>query len=83
MKNHYKIHEQNKILPNTNKNQIKTTTAEPPVFKTEILYWLQSDFDEFDFGPKPTLLASDRMTRSTKKDMVLLSFLTAKIYFDW
>jgi hypothetical protein len=82
MKNHYKIHaehcgdfdfEQDDTLPNTNGNQPATTTttataaAVPPVFKTEMLDWLRSDFDEFDLGPPPAQLASDRVTRSMKK----------------
>ncbi|CAF0726611.1 unnamed protein product [Adineta steineri] len=81
MKNHYKIHaehyddfdhEQDDTLPLTNmndsnENQQPTTTAAPPVFKTEMLDWLRSDFDEFDLGPAPTQLASDRVTRSLKK----------------
>jgi len=82
MKNHYKIHaqhyedfdhEQDDTLPtgtgndtmNTNENQPITTA--PPVFKTEMLDWLRSDFDEFDLGPAPTQLSSDRVTRSLKK----------------
>jgi hypothetical protein len=83
MKNHYKIHaenyedidfEQDDTSPNTNQNQPATTTtttaattAGPPVFKTEMLDWLRSDFDEFDLGPTPTQLTSDRITRSMKK----------------
>jgi hypothetical protein len=82
MKNHYKIHaehyedfdyEQDDILSNTtntNENQpmmTTTTTTAPPVFKTEMLDWLRSDFDEFDLGPTPTQLANDRVTRSMKK----------------
>ncbi len=81
MKNHYRIHaqhyedfdhEQDDNLPNisnTNENQLTTTTttAIPPAFKTEMLDWLQSDFDEFDLGPTPTQLASDRVTRTMKK----------------
>jgi hypothetical protein len=82
MKNHYKIHaenyedfdyEQDDMLPNTtnaNEKQLPPqpiTTAEPPVFKTEMLDWLRSDFDEFDLGPAPTQLASERVTRSMKK----------------
>ena len=51
---------------NTVSQQQQPTTA-PPVFKTEMLDWLQSDFDEFDLGPPPTQLASDRVTRSMKK----------------
>jgi len=51
---------------NSNENQ-QITTAPPPVFKSEMLDWLRSDFDEFDLGPAPTQLASDRVTRSLKK----------------
>ena len=43
------------------------TTAPPPVFKTEMLDWLRSDFDDFDLGPNGNQLASDRVTRSMKK----------------
>ena len=43
------------------------TTAPPPVFKTEMLDWLRSDFDDFDLGPTGNQLASDRVTRSMKK----------------
>jgi len=32
-----------------------------------MLDWLRSDFDDFDLGPAPTQLASDRVTRSMKK----------------
>ncbi|CAF5203784.1 unnamed protein product, partial [Rotaria magnacalcarata] len=81
MKNHYRIHaqhyedfdhDQDDTLPstqptdttNTNENQ---TTSAPPVFKAEMLDWLRSDFDDFDLGPAPTQLASDRVTRSMKK----------------
>ncbi len=82
MKNHYRIHaenyedfdfEQDDMLSNTTNSNEKPlqpppiTTAEPPVFKTEMLDWLRSDFDEFDLGPTPTQLASDRVTRSMKK----------------
>jgi hypothetical protein len=82
MKNHYKIHaqlyedfdhEQDDTLPNTTNDTIHSnqnqpiTTAEPPVFKTEMLDWLRSDFDEFDLGPTPTQLASERVIRSMKK----------------
>ncbi|CAF3356407.1 unnamed protein product [Rotaria socialis] len=81
MKNHYRIHaqhyedfdhDQDDTLPSTqptdttNTNENQTTTA-PPVFKTEMLDWLRSDFDDFDLGPAPTQLASDRVTRSMKK----------------
>jgi hypothetical protein len=68
-------YEQDDMLPNTtnsnaNEKQLPRppiTTAEPPVFKTEMLDWLRSDFDEFDLGPAPTQLASERVTRSMKK----------------
>jgi hypothetical protein len=83
MKNHYKIHaqhyedfdhDQDDTLPppppndtvDSNETQ-QATTAPPPVFKTEMLDWLRSDFDEFDLGPPPNQLASDRVTRSMKK----------------
>ncbi len=83
MKNHYKIHaqhyedfdhDQDDTLPppppndtvDSNETQ-QATTAPPPVFKTEMLDWLRSDFDEFDLGPAPTQLASERVTRSMKK----------------
>lgn len=52
----------NSNIPNDN----QPTTA-PPVFKAEMLDWLRSDFDDFDLGPAPTKLASDRVTRSMKK----------------
>jgi hypothetical protein len=74
MKNHYKIHaehyedfdfEQDDTLSNTNQNQ--PAAAVPPVFKTEMLDWLRSDFDEFDLGPTPIQLTSDRIIRSMKK----------------
>jgi len=81
MKNHYKIHaqhyenfdhDQDDTLPppatndttNSNENQPTTTS---PVVKTEMLDWLRSDFDDFDLGPAPNQLASDRVTRSMKK----------------
>ncbi len=32
-----------------------------------MLDWLRSNSDEFDLGPGPTQLASDRVTRSMKK----------------
>ena len=82
MKNHYKIHaehyddfdhDQDDTLPVTNGNDSmncsdnQSITTAPPVFKTEMLDWLRSDFDEFDLGPAPTQLASDRVTRSLKK----------------
>ncbi|CAF2644129.1 unnamed protein product [Rotaria sp. Silwood2] len=82
MKNHYRIHaqhyedfdhEQDDTLPQTlttndttNSNDNQPTTA-PPVFKAEMLDWLRSDFDDFDLGPAPTQLGSDRVTRSMKK----------------
>ncbi|CAF4807130.1 unnamed protein product [Rotaria sp. Silwood1] len=82
MKNHYRIHaqhyedfdhEQDDTLPQSsttndinNSNDNQPTTA-PPVFKAEMLDWLRSDFDDFDLGPAPTQLASDRVTRSMKK----------------
>jgi hypothetical protein len=53
-----------KTITNSNENQ---ATIAPPVVKTEMLDWLRSDFDEFDLGPPPTQLASDRVTRSMKK----------------
>ena len=43
------------------------STAPPPVFKTEMLDWLRSDFDDFDLGPTGNQLSSDRVTRSMKK----------------
>ena len=81
MKNHYKIHAQHyedfdhdqddtSPLPTNdtlNSNETQSITSTPPVFKTEMLDWLRSDFDEFDLGPAPTQLASDRVTRSMKK----------------
>ncbi len=79
MKNHYRIHAQHyedfdheqDDIPNSTNNTInsneQSTTSTPPVFKTEMLDWLRSDFDEFDLGPTTTQLASDRVTRSMKK----------------
>jgi hypothetical protein len=77
MKNHYRIHaehyenfdhEQDDALADTtNSNANQPITTAPPVFKTEMLDWLQSDFDEFDLGPAPTQLASERVLRSMKK----------------
>ena len=80
MKNHYKIHaqhyedfdhEQDDTLASTNGTEgiaeHQPVTTAPPVFKTEMLDWLRSDFDEFDLGPAPTQLASERVTRSLKK----------------
>jgi len=83
MKNHYKIHaqhyedfdhDQDDALPPSGDSQMAQTTTmngnqppQPPVFKTEMLDWLRADFDEFDLGPPPTQLASDRVTRSMKK----------------
>ena len=81
MKNHYKIHaqhyedfdhDQDDTLPSQTNNDTMSsndnqTAAAPPVFKTEMLDWLRLDFDDFDLGPAPTQLASDRVTRSMKK----------------
>jgi hypothetical protein len=81
MKNHYKIHaqhyedfdhDQDDTMPLTtndtiDSNENQSITPTPPVFKTEMLDWLRSDFDEFDLGPTTTQLASDRVTRSMKK----------------
>jgi hypothetical protein len=81
MKNHYKIHaqhyddfdhDQDDTLPPPSTTDTKTSgenqpTTAPPVFKTEMLDWLRSDFDDFDLGPAPTQLSSDRVTRSMKK----------------
>ena len=81
MKNHYQIHaqhyedfdhDQDDTLPLTsndtmNSNENQQITTAPPVFKSEMLDWLRSDFDEFDLGPTPTQLANDRVTRSMKK----------------
>lgn len=39
----------------------------PPAFKSEMLDWLRADFDDFDLGPDPNQLSSDRVTRSMKK----------------
>lgn len=51
-----------------NINDNKTITgAPPPVFKTEMLDWLRSDFDNVDLGSSASQLASDRVTRSMKK----------------
>ena len=50
---HYHHHHQ--TTNDTNENQA-ITTAPPPVFKTEMLDWLRSDFDDFDLGPAPTNL---------------------------
>lgn len=51
-----------------NINDNKTITgASPPVFKTEMLDWLRSDFDNVDLGSSASQLASDRVTRSMKK----------------
>jgi hypothetical protein len=69
-------HDQDDTLPavtkneatNSNESQPATTAPPPPpVFKTEMLDWLRSDFDDFDLGPEPTQLRSDRVTRSMKK----------------
>ncbi|CAF2698267.1 unnamed protein product [Rotaria sp. Silwood2] len=69
-------HDQDDKLPATtdmatisNEDQPTTTAPPPPppVFKTEMIDWLRSDFDDFDLGPTPTQLASDRVTRSMKK----------------
>jgi hypothetical protein len=81
MKNHYKIHAQHyedfdhdqddtaslATTDTLNSNEIQSITPTPPVFKTEMLDWLRSDFDEFDLGPTTTQLTSDRVTRSMKK----------------
>ena len=61
--------EQDDTLPNTNGNQQATTTtttttaaaAVPPVFKTEMLDWLRSDFDDFDLGSTSNQLANDHV----------------------
>jgi hypothetical protein len=81
MKNHYKIHAQHyddfdhdlddTLLPSAedkkNIHDSQPATTAPPVFKTEMLDWLRSDFDDFDLGPQPTQLASDRVTRSMRR----------------
>ncbi len=81
MKNHYKIHaqhyedfdhDQDDTLPPNDDDEKKKLhnqpiTTAPPVFKTEMLDWLRSDFDDFDLGPQPAQLSSDRVTRSMKK----------------
>jgi hypothetical protein len=78
MKNHYKIHaqhyddfdhDQEDTLPpptddKKNFNNGQSTTTAPPVFKTEMLDWLRSDFD---VEQQPNQLASDRVTRSMGK----------------
>ncbi|CAF1291047.1 unnamed protein product [Rotaria sordida] len=59
------------ITTNSIESQSITTappqSPPPPVFKTEMLDWLRSDFDNFDLGPAQTKLAHDRVTRSMKK----------------
>jgi len=68
-------HDQDDTLPppppptdtqNSNETQ-PVTTAPPPVFKTEMLDWLRTDFDDVDGGSQSTQLASDRVTRSMKQ----------------
>jgi hypothetical protein len=78
MKSHYKIHAQNyqdfdhdqddmlppgpNDIPNSNQNQATS------VVKTEILDWLQADFDDCNLSStSSSQLASDRVTRSMKK----------------
>ncbi|CAF2101870.1 unnamed protein product [Rotaria magnacalcarata] len=52
----------------TNSNENKPTTGAPaPVFKTEMLDWLRTDFDSVNLGAEATQLANDRVTRSMKK----------------
>jgi len=68
-------HDQDDALPPGTPGPLEPSTpahesqpmAPPPVFKTEMLDWLRSDFDDFDLGPAPTTLSSDRVTRSMKK----------------
>ena len=80
MKSHYKIHaehyedfdhEQDETMPTVkgveSAGEQQPVTTAPPAFKTEMLDWLRSDFDEFDLGPAPTHLASERVTRSLTK----------------
>ncbi|CAF1277160.1 unnamed protein product [Adineta steineri] len=52
----------------TNSNNTQSaTTAPAPVFKTEMLDWLRSDFDDFDLGSGSNQASSERVTRSMKK----------------
>lgn len=78
MKNHYRIHaehyenfdhdfDETTCNNTSDQNDNPVTTAELPVFKSEMLDWLQSDFDQFELNPKSTQVTSDRMTRSMKK----------------
>ncbi|CAF1467756.1 unnamed protein product [Rotaria sordida] len=53
------------ITTNSNENQSTTVTA--LVFKTEILDWLRSNFDDCNLSPTSTQIVSDHVTRSMKK----------------
>ncbi|CAF0966810.1 unnamed protein product [Rotaria sp. Silwood1] len=55
------------IITDSNENQSITTGGVASALKTEMLDWLQSDFDDGNLDPAADQLASDRVTRSMKK----------------
>ncbi|CAF1359270.1 unnamed protein product [Adineta ricciae] len=75
MKNHYKIHaqhydddydhEQDDTLAPSVETGVTTTTS-TPAFKSEMINWLRSDFDDFDLDSS-SKAASDRVTRNMRK----------------
>ena len=96
MKNHYKIHAQQyedfdhdqddgatPAISNEPTTDNPTSTVPPPALKTEMLDWLRSDFDDFDLGPDPSQLTSDRVTRSMKKLTVKEKKKEEEIDRDW
>ncbi|CAF1588411.1 unnamed protein product [Adineta ricciae] len=72
MKNHYKIHarhydtdddhEHDDTLTPSAETSVTTTTS-IPAFKSEMISWLRSDFDDFDLDSS-SKAASDRVTRN-------------------
>ena len=76
MKNHYKIHAQHyedydheheDTLPSSAMITTDDKKTIAPLFKTEMLDWLRSDFDQFDLGTSTNQTSSERVTRSMKK----------------
>ena len=75
MKNHYKIHarhydddydheQADTLTPPVETGD--TTTTSTPAFKSEMINWLRSDFDDFNLDSSSNA-ASDRVTRNMRK----------------